>query len=132
MLWLYIYIYEACLDSFIYDSNDTNEVQCNGLRSCKLATISKINRLYSWGQNELVSTVISNVKELYIYGEYALINGSIISGGVNNLTVYFYGWMSGNGGTILCDNINDTCNIYCMSKTGCNNLNVECNGTCNV
>ena len=50
----------------------------------------------------------------------------IYSGANNSMEVNFYGYYSGYGSIVYCNNSDITCNIYCGSN-GCVNLQIICN-----
>eukprot|EP01084_Bolivina_argentea_P303790 524596_1 len=107
---------------------DNGQAHCLGSESCFKSTLI-MNQVRCYGLKSCINAEINNATEVQAYGEYSLLNASIISTN-KNTTITLKGHNAGNGLNIQCDG-SSICSINCYS-TACSKVNLNGTGTFNV
>eukprot|EP01083_Nonionella_stella_P282052 959947_1 len=88
---------------------------CNGAFSCTSAAIMKTDCVYCMGSGACLYSIVDTVSHLVCSGANSCEDATIRSAG-RDLTVYFTGYLSGNGASIVC---HDECEIICAAADSC-------------
>ena len=111
-------------------------VTCSGSHACSYADIRSVDILRLYGEFSARSTAnygrIKDVSLIKAYGYRALLDATIDSGSLDEMTVKAIGNEAGYGAKILCRS-GATCDVICRDN-GCDTLKYICRpgATCNV
>eukprot|EP01083_Nonionella_stella_P276896 941310_1 len=117
---------ESCIWSHLYNNGP---VFCSGMNACVSSSIVA-TAMYCQAYWSCKLTVMSGATDIYCSG-YRSCQDAVISSTGFDFNLYLTGSFSGRSANVTCSEF-DHCSIFCYGYKGCDNMNLECIGTCTV
>ena len=122
--------YYSCRNVDTIRGSSGGSIYCGGYYACGAARLTGAHSVYCAAEFSCGDATIDGIEFVYITGTPGALGTDIYSNG-SDTNVHFMGYNTGRSTTVYCGD-GDTCSVKCYTNGGCDEVILECNGTCSV